>query len=67
VLKRRRADLLANPASFTITGVLSQDASANLRMLDAQITPLQEAVDAATGGGLTTAASVVVGRTDRYR
>ena len=67
VLKRRRADLLANPASFTISGVLSQDASANLRILDSQIAPLQAAVDAQLGAGLATATSVVAGRTDRSR
>jgi hypothetical protein len=66
VLKRRRADLLANPASFTITGVLSQDASANLRILDAQIAPLQASIDAEFGG-LATATSVSAGRVDRPR
>lgn len=66
VLKRRRADLLANPASFSISGVLSQDASANLRSLEAQIAPLQAAVDSVLGG-LNVAGSVVAGRYDLPR
>lgn len=66
VLKRRRADLLQDPASFSISGVLSKDASANLRALDEQIKPLQTAVDAQFGG-LAGASSVLVGRADRSR
>jgi hypothetical protein len=64
VLKRRRADLLADPTSFSLfSGVLSADTSANLRSLDAQIKPLQAIVDAQFGT-LSAASSSLPGRYD---
>lgn len=57
VLQRRRADLIANPLSFTLTGVLSMSAAANIAGLDAQIRRLEAAVAVAGGftiGGTTT-------------
>lgn len=72
-VRERLADLLAKPASVTLSGVMSKDSSANIRALQPQADRLAAALRAElaaagepdlTGLGAT---SLLVGRRDRPR
>jgi hypothetical protein len=49
VLRQMRADLLADPASLTLTGDYAHDVAANLAGLDHNITQLERLVGDAAG------------------
>jgi hypothetical protein len=52
ILRGRLADMLASPASVSLSGDWSQDASANIRALKDQVADLQDKVTATSEEGL---------------
>lgn len=67
VLNRRLADMQANPASFSLSGVLSTSTVANLTALEKKITRLEGIANAAGVTVQSGATAGVLYRADRLR
>lgn len=68
ILRGRRADLLSTPASISLPGDWSEDASANIRSLDGAIAELEDLVPSTSPEGVEQPIGVVqLVRLDRWR